>query len=391
MDNKIKGVNLGGWLVLEKWMSPSLFTGTNAEDEYYLPQTLSTEEYRGRISTHRGTFITEADFLRIASEGFNLVRIPVPYFIFGDRANFIGCIDELDKAFSWAQAYGLKVLIDLHTAPFSQNGFDNGGISGVCRWAQIPEEVDFELSVLVRLAERYKNHEALWGIEVINEPILESMWETMNPLERYPARDKKMASGSGPITFEFLADFYLTAYQKLRPILPTDKVIVFHDGFDLHGWKTFFEIHEFSNVMLDTHQYVMVAELFGTEQSIESYVDYLSKLGEEIAEVSEYVTVFVGEWSLFNSYTAGVDTKGGINPTQEEFHATNRLSEKELQEAYRTLWNGSVAAWNQGAGYVYRTYKLNIDTINEPAWYGWDSWDLNRCLMKKWVDLSEDK
>jgi len=31
---KLKGVNLGGWLVLEKWMTPKLFEGTTAEDEY---------------------------------------------------------------------------------------------------------------------------------------------------------------------------------------------------------------------------------------------------------------------------------------------------------------------------------------------------------------------
>ena len=28
--DKIKGVNLGNWLVLEKWMSPELFAGTTA-------------------------------------------------------------------------------------------------------------------------------------------------------------------------------------------------------------------------------------------------------------------------------------------------------------------------------------------------------------------------
>ena len=32
----IKGVNLGNWLVLEKWMSPGLFAGTEAEDESQL-------------------------------------------------------------------------------------------------------------------------------------------------------------------------------------------------------------------------------------------------------------------------------------------------------------------------------------------------------------------
>ena len=30
---KIKGVNLGNWLVLEKWMSSELFKGVDADDE----------------------------------------------------------------------------------------------------------------------------------------------------------------------------------------------------------------------------------------------------------------------------------------------------------------------------------------------------------------------
>ena len=41
---KVKGVNLGNWLVLEKWMSPALFAGTTAEDEYYLPRQLSKKK-----------------------------------------------------------------------------------------------------------------------------------------------------------------------------------------------------------------------------------------------------------------------------------------------------------------------------------------------------------
>lgn len=110
---KVKGVNLGNWLVLEKWMSPALFDGTTAEDEYYLPRQLSREVYEARIKIHRSEYITERDFVTIKSMGMEAVRIPVPYFIFGDREPFIGCIEELDKAFNWAEAYGLQVLIDL--------------------------------------------------------------------------------------------------------------------------------------------------------------------------------------------------------------------------------------------------------------------------------------
>ncbi len=57
----IKGVNLGNWLVLEKWMSPALFAGTTAEDEYYLPRQLSKEVYEAKIQMHRAEYISERD------------------------------------------------------------------------------------------------------------------------------------------------------------------------------------------------------------------------------------------------------------------------------------------------------------------------------------------
>jgi aryl-phospho-beta-D-glucosidase BglC (GH1 family) len=385
--DKIKGTNLGGWLVLEKWMTPHLFDNTNADDEYYLPQEMSAKEYQARISQHRSNFITEADFLRIASLGFNMVRIPVPYFVFGDCKPFIGAVDSLDQAFSWAEAYGLKILIDLHTAPGSQNGFDNGGITGVCKWAQQPKKVDFELSVLKRLAERYKDREGLYGIEVLNEPATEKMFNSM--IQRYEPRDKEKAQGSAPVTFEFLYDYYKNAYELLRNILPDEKIIMFHDGFDIDKWQNFFESNDFTNVVLDTHQYLMMAEIENHELSVESYKHTMTEFGKKIAEINKFVPVVTGEWTLFNSYTAGIDTNGGINPTQQEFGKANKLDKEELQKVYRELWKVQVAAWNKGIGYVFWTYKLNIDTINEPAWYGWDSWAVSRAIDRGWINLAD--
>lgn len=215
----IKGVNLGGWLVLEKWMTSSLFEGTEAEDEYYLPRQLSREAYESRIKTHRSEYITERDFAMIKSMGFNSVRIPVPYFIFGDCEPFIGCVKELDKAFAWADKYGLSILIDLHTVPGSQNGFDNGGISGICSWSQNPEYVAFTLNVLERLAKRYGMRHELYGIQILNEPITERMWNIMNVPNRFKAVDKEMARGSKPNSLEFLRDFYIKAYKVMRPYM----------------------------------------------------------------------------------------------------------------------------------------------------------------------------
>ncbi len=116
---KIRGVNLGNWLVLEKWMDIRIFEGCEAEDETWLVRDLPEEELHRRIRKHRDTYVTEEDFAWIAEKGINLVRIPVPYFVFGDRKPFMGCIQYVDKAFDWAEKYGLKVMLDLHTVPGS--------------------------------------------------------------------------------------------------------------------------------------------------------------------------------------------------------------------------------------------------------------------------------
>lgn len=387
----IKGVNLGNWLVLEKWMSPALFAGTTAADEYYLPRQLSKEVYEARIKVHRSEYITERDFAQIKAFGMNMVRIPVPYFIFGDCPPFIGCIEELDKAFAWAARYDLQVLIDLHTVPGSQNGFDNGGLSGVCKWAQQPESVEFTLQVLEKLAQRYADHKALWGIEIVNEPLLEAAWDSMNITERYPAVDKEMAKGTAPVTLEFLKPFYVEAYRRLRVYLPKEKAIVIHDGYDLFAWKDFMQEEEFENVVLDTHQYLMFAEQNGCEQTLEAYVRYAEEtLKPMIEEMAKYFPVICGEWCLFNSLACGHDTKGGQSVLNGMEGVTEEAyTPQEKKAIYQKLAAAQLEAWAKGSGYFYWNYKLLLDTVNDPNWIGWDAWDLGKCVAQGWFPVQE--
>ena len=387
---KVKGVKLGNWLVLEKWMSPGLFEGTTAEDEYYLPTQLPREVYEARIKMHRAEYISERDFTRIKAIGLDTVRIPVPYFIFGDREPFIGCIEELGRAFNWAEKYGLQILIDLHTAPDSQNGFDNGGLSGVCLWSQEPDEVEFELTVLERLAERYGTRKGLWGIEILNEPVLEDMWESMHVQERYPAVDKEKGARSKPNTMEFIRQFYLDAYDRIRRYMPEEKYVVFHDAFRLKAWKDFMREEKYKGVVLDTHQYLMVAELKGCRQTVESYVQYVEELQKDIEEMQQYFPVIVGEWCLFNSLAVGQDTKGGqtvlngVEGLDQEV-----LSDEEKKAIYNAVAKAQLKAWNAGSGYFYWSWKLLTDTVNTPGWVGWDSWDLGRCVDFGWFPAEE--
>ena len=388
---KVNGVNLGNWLVLEKWMSPGLFEGTDAEDEYWLPHSLTKEVYEARIKIHRSEYISERDFVTIKSWGMDTVRIPVPYFIFGDREPFLGCINELDKAFNWAEKYGLQILIDLHTAPEGQNGFDNGGISGVCKWAQYPQEVEFVLTVLERLAKRYGTRRGLWGIEVLNEPATEAIWEFLNVQKRYPPKDEAMGSGSCGIPLPFIRQFYREAYKRIRACMPEEKYVVFHDAFDLSGWKEFFEKEKFQNIVLDTHQYLMMAEMMGCGQNRKDYLDYIqTHFAKEIEEAQAYIPVVCGEWCLFNSLACGWDTKGGQTVLNGLDGSVKELkSAEEKKDIYQAVAKAQLEAWYKGSGHFYWSYKLLTDTVNTSGWSGWDSWDLGRCVDFGWFPVEK--
>ena len=72
-------------------------------------------------------------------------RFPISSIRISIRA-FLGCIEELDKAFNWAEKYGLQILIDLHTAPGSQNGLTTAARAACASGSQDPDEVEFELT-----------------------------------------------------------------------------------------------------------------------------------------------------------------------------------------------------------------------------------------------------
>lgn len=365
-DINVRGVNLGNWLVLEKWMSPSMFEGTSAEDEYYLAQELPHDIYEERIRRHRKEYITEHDFAEIARMGFNAVRIPIPYFIFGDREPFVGCIEELDHAFDWAERWNIKILIDLHTVPGSQNGFDNGGLCGVCKWAQMPEEVEFVLQLLEKLSKRYGTREGLWGIQPLNEPITtfligDQPWEDTDISKRYVARDPELAAGSAPISVDFLRQFYIDAYRVLRKHMSMDKYFVFHDGFGVLEWKDFMQEEEFQNVVLDSHMYLFSIEGGDWVKSPEGYKKRIQEaFAKNIEEMSKYFPVIVGEWCLDNSYAWSVQD----------------LSERD--KLYQGLAQDLLDTFGKGAGYFYWNYKLIT------AEQGLDCWDLRKSIFRGW-------
>ncbi|MGW4929859.1 glycoside hydrolase family 5 protein [Agromyces sp. NPDC004153] len=351
--SEMMGVNLGNWLVLEKWMAPELFDGTDTEDEWYLTHALGDVARRERFTVHRDTWLTGRDFAYLAARGIRLLRLPVPYFVFGDVPPFLGCAEYLDRAFVWAERYGLKILLDLHTVPESQNGFDNGGVTGVCRFHQEPEHVEFALSVLERLASRYGSRPGLWGIELLNEPISPDLWKLLDVPKRYPAVDPARAAGSEAVPTEFLRAYYRDAYRRIRAVAPGVR-IVFHDGFRMREWFGVLDSGEFENFVVDTHMYIMMAG----QRDLAGYLEYIADtFGATLSEASSHFPVMVGEWCI--------DTKQ---------RALAEMLDDERRTYNRTVAEAHLEAFRPATAWTYWSWRMHDDTPEL------DTWDLLRTI-----------
>lgn len=124
-NEKVRGVNLGGWLLTEPWITPSLYDAAPdaAVDEWTYCETLGAEECKARLKQHWETFITQDDFEQIAQAGMNHVRIPIGYWAvskFGNDPYVDGQLEYMDRAITWARETGLKVLVDLHGGMLAQ-------------------------------------------------------------------------------------------------------------------------------------------------------------------------------------------------------------------------------------------------------------------------------
>ena len=367
---KIRGVNLGNWLVLEKWMSPELYTGTTAADETYLCLQLSENEKRTRLKTHRDHYITSRDFAYLREKGINAIRLPVPFFVFEDVGPYVSCAEYVDKCMKWANKYGLRVLLDLHTVPGSQNGSDNSGLCGITQWCNHPKRVELTFDVLERLALRYGQDPALMGIEVLNEPTPSDGAMALQLggngiADRYPPVDREAAKKNATYDWRWLENFYTEGYRRIRKYLPKEKAVVFDDAFDVRHAADWLARQPFDNVILDTHQYIMVADwiLGANGKDLAAYRQYTQDVfAKEAAYGQSKAPTIVGEWSLY--------TESDVVKTEDQ---------AARKAFYRGLAEACIEAFSLCEGWFYWSYKTHLD---DPVW---DCWDLGKCLSNGWM------
>lgn len=285
----IRGVNIGGWLVLEPYITPSLFEAFRTNeynddgippDEYHFCQYLGEEVARSRLEAHWSSWYTEEDFANIAQQGFNMVRIPIGYWAFEkpDNEPYVKGSQEyyLDQAIGWAAKHGLKVWVDLHGARGSQNGFDNSGLRGSINFLNYEENIQTTLNVIKYLGWKYSQDQYLdtvIGVELINEPL-------------GPAMD-----------VDTLKDAYLTpAYNYIRNEINSNQGVVIHDAFEpYHYWDDYLTLDQGNlGVVIDHHHYQVFSPA-EVSMSIDDHVKTACDWGVGIKTESHWTVA--GEWS----------------------------------------------------------------------------------------------
>lgn len=279
----LRGTALGGWLVLEPWITPSLFyqfLGSSAKfgadapqhigiDSYSFCSALGPIEANKQLRRHWQSWVTEEQIANLARTGVETLRIPVGDWMYSPYPPYIGCmdgaLDELTRVLKLCSVYNLTAIIDLHAVRGSQNGLDNSGDTDSYEWLPLADSkggvaryrhwdirgadwighynrttfkydninlthISFTLDVVSKIVDFHKHDPVVVGIEPLNEP-----WWV--------------------IPLDVLKQFYWESYQIVQRVKP-DWITLFHDSFRLWrgewgvGW-----MKNCDNFAMDTHLY----------------------------------------------------------------------------------------------------------------------------------------
>jgi endoglucanase len=277
------GVNLGGWFVMEKWMTP-LDSGS-LPDTYSVMQKLDArfgvETEQSLIKTYQQSWITTADLDNIKNAGFNVVRAPIWWGQFyllnnhtpsGWRADAFEVLDWLVNA---CAARGIYVIIDMHGVVGGQSTSDDTGRSGQNQYWTNRDFQGDTAYMWWQIANHYKGNPTVAGYDLINEPI-------------------------GTPSSDTVLNLYNELYQSIRSVDPSH-LIIMEGTWGNWNWSMLPNPNVFgwTNVAYQMHEYQWNAPQSQVEQGAVNQVnDFNNHAGYNVPG-------YVGE---FNDFGFGSDT-----------------------------------------------------------------------------------
>lgn len=292
--DKIFGVNLGGWLTTEPFIAPALYekyqsSTPQAVDEWTLSEAMAADTASGglnQLETHYRTFITEQDFAEIAGAGLNFVRIPLPYWAIETRQGepFLAktAWKYFLKAIQWARKYGIRINLDFHALPGSQNGWNHSGklgtinvLNGAMGFANAQRSLDYIRIIAEFISQpEYRDVVVMFGIT--NEP-------------------------QGPtVGQDALSRYYLQAYTNVREASGIGEgkgpFVSFHDGFlGLEQWAGF--LPNADRTALDQHTYLCFTSQSDSPMSTYAQTPCSAWAQGVNTSMSAFGMTNAGEWS----------------------------------------------------------------------------------------------
>jgi glucan 1,3-beta-glucosidase len=384
----IRGMNIGGWLNLEPFITPSFFsrysTRENVIDEYTLCKKLGPTQTASKLEEHYATFVNAQTFKDIRAAGFDHVRIPFSYWAVttypGDPYLPKVSWRYLLRGIEWARQNGLRINLDLHGAPGSQNGWNHSGRQGDIGWlngtdgalnGQRTIDIHKQLSTFFTQP-RYVNIVTMYGL--VNEP--------------------RMTGLDTATVFAWTEK----AVSTLRSNNMT-AVLVFGDGFmGLDKWQGQLQIDD--KLLLDVHQYV----IFNNDQIKLPHSDKLNfackgwtaQMKRSQNKQTGFGPTMCGEWSqadtdcakYLNNVGIGTRWDGTLNTGNDSTQVLNPqcptnnspLCDCKNANADASTYSAAYKQWllqfaeaqmesfEQGWGWFYWTWK----TENAVQW----SWQL---------------
>lgn len=177
----LNGVNLGGWLLMETWMGPVADKNeemSNNEIIEILTDRFGKDIMYDLMDAYEESFITETDFERIASLGFNCIRLPFWYRNFmtedgrwrGGNATLSPGMERLDWVIEQCEKYGLYVILDMHGCPGGQSMNHGTGEIGRNELYNNEQKLEMMERLWVEIAKKYKNSSIVAAYDIMNEP-----------------------------------------------------------------------------------------------------------------------------------------------------------------------------------------------------------------------------
>lgn len=286
-----------------------------------------------------------------------------------------GQYDYLKQAVGWAGNHGLKVLIDLHGVPGSQNGFDNSGHLGDTTWADSPSNIARTTAIIKTLAHEFSQAKyagVVSAVAPINEPA---------PFK---------ASNVLPAARQLYYDSYGIVRKPFSTNTEGNLLLVIHDAFQtLDYWTGFMtDFNTYSGVALDNHSYgVFTDDLLA--QDWNGHINSMCQHGRDIGNfANKNIWTMVGEWTTASTDCAKYLNGRGIGARYDGTYSGSPYvgncgpktgSASGFSSNYkvfmRKFYEAQVAAYERGQGWFYWTWKA------ENA----DDWSYEAGLKGGWI------